>query len=60
MFALAYNLGDRIMENDEMLHKMHDELNKYKKAYGILMDYWYSFPDREKPIIHNRLKELDL
>ena len=29
----------------------------YKKAYYVLMDYWDSLPDEEKPDIDKRLKE---
>jgi hypothetical protein len=28
---------------------------KYKEAYDILMEYWDSLPDEEKPDIHKRL-----
>jgi len=33
---------------------------KYKEAYNILMDYWDSLPDEEKPIIDKALKKLGL
>jgi len=33
---------------------------KYKQAYDILMEYWDSLPEEEKPIIHEKLKELGL
>ena len=32
----------------------------YKKAYNILMDYWDSLPDEEKPEIDKQLKKLGL
>lgn len=35
-------------------------MNKYKIAYKILMEYWDSLPDEEKPEIDKRLKELGL
>jgi len=35
-------------------------LIKYQYAYDILMEYWDSFPDEEKPIIHKRLEGLGL
>ena len=36
------------------------DLDNYKKAYNILMEYWDSLPDEEKPDIDRRLKELGL
>lgn len=33
---------------------------RYKYAYDILMEYWDSLPDDEKPTIHKQLKELGL
>ena len=33
---------------------------KYKKAYNILMEYWDSLPDEEKPKIDRKLKKLGL
>lgn len=32
----------------------------YKKAYDILMEYWDSLPDEEKPIINKQLEKLGL
>jgi len=32
----------------------------YEKAYNILMDYWDSLPDEEKPEIDRQLKECGL
>jgi hypothetical protein len=37
-----------------------EELIKYQHAYDILMEYWDSFPDKEKPKIDKRLKGLGL
>jgi hypothetical protein len=34
--------------------------SNYKKAFGILMDYWESLPDEEKKDIDKRLKECGL
>jgi len=33
---------------------------KYKKAYFILMEYWDSLPDEEKPKIDKALKKIGL
>lgn len=33
---------------------------KYYKAYNILMEYWDSLPDEEKPKIHKQLEEIGL
>ena len=30
----------------------------YKKAFSILMEYWDSLPDEEKPKIDERLKKI--
>jgi len=35
-------------------------MEKYRKAYYILMEYWDSLPDEEKPKIDERLKALGL
>ena len=40
--------------------KLVTQLMKYQYAYDILMEYWDSFPDEEKPIIHKRLEGLGL
>ena len=37
-----------------------DEADKYRQAYLILMEYWDSLPDEEKPEIDKRLKECGL
>jgi hypothetical protein len=34
------------------------EFEEYKKAYLILMEYWDSLPDEEKPLIDKRLKKI--
>lgn len=33
---------------------------KYKQGYWILMEYWDSLPEEEKPIIHKKLEEIGL
>jgi len=30
----------------------------YKKAFSILMEYWESLPDEEKPKINKRLEKI--
>lgn len=35
-------------------------MGKYKEAYNILMDYWDSLPDEEKPEIDRKLKAIGL
>ncbi len=32
-------------------------MNKYKKAFNILMEYWDSLLDDEKPKINKRLED---
>ncbi len=34
------------------------EFGEYKKAYSILMEYWDSLPDEEKPLINKRLEKI--
>lgn len=46
----SYNNRIKILENK----------NKYKEAYYILMEYWDSLPDEEKPDIDRRLKKLGI
>lgn len=36
------------------------ELERYKKAYYILMEYWDSIPDEEKEEVNNKLNKLEL
>jgi len=43
--------------------KYEEELEgliKYQYAYDILMEYWESFPDKDKQTIHKRLQGLGL
>lgn len=37
-----------------------DELDKYKRAYEILMQYWDSLPDEEKPKIDEELRGIGI
>lgn len=48
------------MSYDSMLHKTQDELDKYKQAYDILMDYWDCLPEEALQKIHKELKEIGL
>jgi hypothetical protein len=43
-----------------MLHyvKMKKQRANYKKAYNILIDYWDSLPEEEKPYIDKELKKV--
>jgi hypothetical protein len=41
-------------------NKNNEELNIYKEAFDILMEYWDSLPDIEKPIIDRKLRDLGL
>lgn len=41
---------------DELL----DMVDKYKEGYNILMEYWDSLPDEEKPKIHKKLEKIGL
>ena len=37
-----------------------DELDKYKRAYEILMQYWDSLPDEEKPKIDEEFRGIGI
>lgn len=54
---------DTFMEDEKPLFSWNDdlsELDRYKRAYEILMECWDSIPTEEKPKIHKQLRELDL
>ena len=40
--------------------ELQTELNKYKKAYNILMDLWDYIPEEIRPSVDKELNELDL
>lgn len=37
-----------------------DEIEKYKAGFNILIEYFDSIAEEEKPEVHKRLKELGL
>jgi len=37
-----------------------EKLDKYKEGFNIVMEYWDSLPDEEKPKIDRRLRNLGL
>ena len=39
---------------------LSDYINNYKEAYFILMEYWDSLSDEQKPLINERMKKLGL
>lgn len=45
---------------EEIYQKDQKELEKYKKGYGILAEYFDSIPDEEKPKVDKQLKEIGL
>jgi len=53
---------EHVDEDDILVTKIDGlvELDKYKKAYNILMDYYDSISDEEKPIVDKQLSELGL
>jgi hypothetical protein len=67
---LIRELDDLTMElkvlrcNIEHLHefseRQHNEKQKYKKGFNLLIDYWDSLPDDEKKGIDKKLQELSL
>ena len=46
-------------EKDGEIDQLH-ELIKYRHAYDILMEYFDSIPEEDKPEIHKRLEGLGL
>ena len=52
--------GESGIEKRERELMEEEERNRYKEAYNILMEYWDSLPDEEKPRIDERLKKLNL
>lgn len=44
----------------ENFKKLKEENKKLWKAYSILMNYWDSLPDDEKPKIDKQLKKLGI
>jgi hypothetical protein len=49
----------RNKKDNEKADKL-SELDRYKRAYNILMDYWDYIPDEDKLIVDKALKELNL
>ena len=47
-------------EKEEMLHRLQNDLERYKKAYGMFMDYFDYIPDEAKPELHKRLEKMGL
>ena len=47
-------------KDDKMYINKLEDLIKYQYGFDILMEYWDSFPDEEKPKIHKRLEGLGL
>lgn len=48
------------MSEFENMVKKQEEIEKYKKAYNILMDYFNCIPEEEKIAVDAKLKALDL
>jgi len=47
-------------EITELIEEVKEDHKRYYEAYNILMEYWDSLPEEEKPYIDRRLKELGL
>lgn len=43
-----------------LLLEQQSHLNRYEKAYHLLMEYWGLIPEEEKNKIHKQLEELGL
>ena len=47
-------------DKDALLHKTQDELDRYKQAYDILIDYWDLLPEEALQDIHKELAKIGL
>ena len=47
-------------KDDKMYINKLEDLIKYQHGFDILMEYWDSLPDEQKPDIDRRLKEIGL
>jgi len=65
------NIAEDTLDVEELLHDIGNPLQmrlkewevikpNYPKAYNILMKYWDSLPDYEKPEINKQLEEAGL
>jgi hypothetical protein len=45
---------------EEIVDKLTIDLDRYKKAFGILHEYFDSIPSEEKENVDRKLRELDL
>ena len=43
-----------------LINNKNEKLDVYKEGYNILMEYWDSLPDEEKPKIDRKLRDLGL
>ena len=50
----------KLVKANEQLLIVEESLSNYQAGYNILMEYWNSFPDEEKPKISKRLEDLNL
>lgn len=55
------NLNDmRQDEIQELINELEKDKSRYEKAFNILMDYFDSISDEEKPKVSKQLKKLGL
>lgn len=47
-------------ELNELILMLEKDKEKYEKAYNILIEYFDSIADEEKPKVHKQLKKLGL
>ena len=53
--VLVFELEQQLAEFDP-----YEELNRYKKGFNILMEYFDDIPDEDKEEVGEKLEELDL
>ena len=44
----------------EEISVLSNELHKYQTALDMLLVFWDCIPDEHKPMVHKKLKELEL
>ena len=50
----------KMNKEQETIEVLRQELKKYVRGYEILIKYWDSISDEEKPKAHERLTEIGL
>lgn len=60
LFNFDFETHKKICQQINVKPNVEENLLKYQKAFNLLMEYWDSLPDEEKPEIDKRLKKIGL